>query len=89
MSITQSGFPRAVSCAVIPGGAPGQFNVPGNLKPGDTILMVRHVSANLATNADITANVSITAGVHGRITVVTTNSTGNFLVIVWAKPETQ
>jgi hypothetical protein len=86
MAVTLSGFPRLVEVAVIPGAAAGTtFLVPGNIKAGDTLLSVRHVSANLVTNADITANGSIPADTEGRVTVATTNSTGNFLVITWAK----
>jgi hypothetical protein len=47
------------------------------------ILSVRHCSGDLQTNADVTANASITG--HNEVTVATTNATGNWLVITYAK----
>jgi hypothetical protein len=86
MSLTISGLPRLVGVTVIPGSTVGTYDVPGSFGDGCTLLSVRHVSADLVTNADITGNASIPAGTQGRIAVATTNSTGNFLVITYLRP---
>lgn len=81
-----TGYSVPVECAIIRGGAIGAHNVPGNLEPGDTLLAVVHVTdAPPAHSADLTAEFSITAGKSGVITNTTTDTTGHFLVVVWAK----
>lgn len=85
MSVTLRGFPRTVAVTVFPGGAIGAtFTIDGDLDAaGDTILSARHVSADLVTNADITANASI-AG-HNLVTIAVTNTTGGYVVLTYAK----
>jgi hypothetical protein len=87
MATTLRGFTRTVAATVFPGGAAGAtFTVDGNITTGDTILSARHVSNDLTTNADITANASIAS--HNRVTIAVTNTTGNFVVLTYSKPTT-
>ena len=45
-----------VGCALIPGGAIGEHQVPGNLVPGDTLLSVEHITEGTPpTRVDRTA----------------------------------
>lgn len=84
---TISGFSVPVECAIIPGAAVGAHQVPGSLEPGDKLLSVLHITdgAPPAVTADLTAEFSITAGKSGIVTNTTTNTTGHFLLVVWAK----
>lgn len=87
MSVTQSGFHRIVATAVVPGGAPGNFPVPG-IRAGDTILSVVSVtSANPPVPTARTANASIPAGTSDTVAIATDNTTGTHLVITWAKAQ--
>lgn len=83
MAVTISGFTRVVQSAVVPGGAAGAHSVPGNLDASDTLLSVKHVSNDLVTNAELLSEFSISG--TGEVTNTTTNTTGDFLVVVWAK----
>lgn len=86
MAHTISGFPFTVGRAVAPGGAPGEHRVDGNIAPGDTLLAVIHVSADLATADVITEEFSVTD--YGVIdNDGGTDTSGDWLVVVWAKPE--
>lgn len=87
---TISGHPRRIESVVIPGGAAGEHaEIPGNLRAGDQLISVRHVSSDFVTNADLTAEFSIVAGKHGAIdNTAGTNSTGNFLIVTWSPAET-
>lgn len=88
MGTTISGFPRAIGFAAIPGGAAGAHAVPGGIGAGDALISVRHVSADLVTNADRTAEFSIPAGTAGTIdNALGTNTTGGFLLVTWAEGE--
>lgn len=79
-----SGLPFTVGRAVAPGGAAGAHKVDGNIAPGDTLLSVRRVSADLETNSDLTAEFSITN--YGVISNAGgTATTGDFLVVTYAK----
>lgn len=85
---TISGFPTPVGCAMIPGGAIGEHQVPGNMRPGDTLLSVEHITAGSPpTRVDRTAEFSIHATKGGVIVNTTTNTTGQFLHVLWAKAE--
>lgn len=82
--ITAPGWTRAIGTAIIPGGAAGDHSVPGPIGAGDDLLAVKHVSANLVTLADITAEFTISgAGVINN--AAGTVTTGNFLLVVWAE----
>ena len=87
--ITAPGFTRHVGIAVIPGGAAGDHVLPGGspLGLGDTLVSVRHVSQDLVTNADITAEFTITGSnlINNSLGTVTT---GNFLVVTWIEANT-
>jgi hypothetical protein len=85
MSNTQSGFPRTVGTAVVPGGAPGNFAVPG-IRAGDTLLSVVSVTAALA-RTDRFANASIPAGTSETVEIATANTAGSWLIITWAKAQ--
>lgn len=83
MGIIQ-GFPRPVERAVVPGGANAAGIGPvAGIDPGDDIIAVHHVSTDLVTNADVTAEATITDA--DEITLSTTDTTGDFVVVVWAK----
>lgn len=83
MSVTQSGFPRTVGQAVVPGGPIGNIVVPG-IRAGDTLLNVTSVTSGLVPT-DRTANASIPAGTEGRIAMATVNTTGVWLIVTWAR----
>jgi hypothetical protein len=89
MSVTLRGFTHTVRVTVVPGGAAGAFAIDGDLDAsGDTLLSVRRCSNDLTTNADLTAEFSITG--HNAITNVGgTASTGHFLVVTYAKATTE
>lgn len=81
--ITPFGFPGPIQGVVTPGGAVGDHRV-GNVplpKVGDSLIAVRHLSTDLVTNADLTAEFSITA--DGVITNTTTVTTGDYLLVIW------
>lgn len=81
---TLSGFSKPLTCTVIPGGPVGEHKVPGNLKPGCTLLSVEDITdGSPPTRVDRTAEFSITAGKSGTIQNTTTNTTGRFLHISW------
>lgn len=85
---TISGFPRPISTAVIPGAAAGNHAVPGGINAGDDLISVRHLSADLVTNADLTAEFTIPAGTAGIIdNALGTATTGGFLLVSWAVEE--
>lgn len=85
MSVTQSGFPRTVGQAVVPGGPIGNINVPG-INAADTLLNVTSVTSGLVPT-DRTANASIPASTEGRIAMATVNTTGLWLIVTWAKAQ--
>ncbi|MEO9612627.1 MAG: hypothetical protein ABJG86_09760 [Nitratireductor sp.] len=85
---TITGFSRPVGCALIPGGPVGEHLVPGALQPGDTLLSVEHITDGTPpTRVDRTAEFSITAGRAGSVTNDTTDTTGGFLHVLWARSE--
>ncbi|MBB5987425.1 hypothetical protein [Sphingobium lignivorans] len=85
---TITGFSRPVGCALIRGGAVGQHAVPGNLRPGDTLLSVEHISDGTPpTRVDRTAEFTVSASKAGTIVNTTTNTTGGWLHVLWAKAE--
>lgn len=84
MAITYTDLTRTVAVTVTPGGAVGAHTLDGDLdSSGDTLLSVRHISADLATNADLTGEFSISG--YNEITNTTTDTTGDFLVVTYAK----
>jgi hypothetical protein len=85
---TITGLSVPVGCALIPGGPVGEHQVPGNLVPGDTLLSVEHITEGAPpTRADITAEFTISATDAGVIENTTTDTTGDFLHVLWAKAE--
>ena len=85
---TISGFSTTVGCAMIPGGPVGQHRVSGDLGAGDTLLSVEHITDGAPpTRVDRTAEFSIPADTHGVIQNTTTNTTGGFLHVVWARAQ--
>lgn len=86
MTITIRDLPRVVSVTVVPGGAAGDHAVDGNIEDGDALLSVRHVSDTLSTNADLTAEFSISETKHGVINNGGGTATaGDWLVVTYAK----
>jgi hypothetical protein len=84
MAVTLHGFPQTIAVTIVRGNIGGTaYTVDGDIDTGDDILSVRHCSGDLQTNADVTGNASITG--HNEVTVATTNATGNWLVITYAK----
>lgn len=82
---TISGFSQPIECALVSGGPVGEIKVPGNLKPGMTLLSVtRVVDGAPPVPTNLTAEFSITAGKAGTIQNTTTNTTGAFLLVCWA-----
>lgn len=85
---TLTGFPTPIGSALIPGGAIGEHQVPGSLKPGDTLLAVQHVQAGSPPTAtDLTAEFSISATKGGVVENITTDTTGGWLHVLWASEE--
>lgn len=83
---TASGLSVAVKSTLIPGNVVGEHKVPGGLRPVDTLLAVLEVTEGVPpTKVDRTAEFSITAGKAGTIQNTTTNTTGKYLLVVWAK----
>jgi hypothetical protein len=82
--ITAPGWTRAIGSAIIPGGAAGDHSPPGPLNLDDDLLAVKHVSADLVTLADLTAEFTI-AGANLINNDLGTDTTGEFLLVVWAE----
>lgn len=81
-----TGFSVPTEEVLIRGGVVGDHKVPGGLEPGDHLLAVIHVTDNPPAHvADLTAEFSIKAGASGTITNTTTDTTGHFLLVVFAK----
>jgi len=83
MTITAPGFPRPIATAIIPGGAAGDHKLPGWApKSSDSLISVTHISADLVTRQDLTAEFSIIdAGTIDN--TAGTDTAGNFLVATW------
>lgn len=76
------GYPTPFGCAIVPGSAPGAMSPVPGINVEDTLIAVRHVSADLVTNADVTADFTITSAdqvTNGGIV----DTTGNFIIVVW------
>lgn len=82
--ITAPGWTRAIGVAIIPGGAAGGHVLSGPINAGDDILAVKHLSADLVTLADITAEFTI-AGSNALDNALGTVTTGDFILVVWAQ----
>ncbi len=82
--ITAPGFTRHIGVAIIPGGAAGDHTLSGPINTDDDLLSVRHVSDDLVTNADLTAEFTIDGSglINNALGTVTT---GDFLVVTWAE----
>lgn len=80
------GFPTPIGAAIAPGGAAATDlgPIPG-INLADTLINVRHVSGDLVTNADVTAEASITDA--DTIQLTTTVTTGDFVIVVWKEAE--
>jgi hypothetical protein len=91
-STTIRGFSRTVAVTVVPGHTPpGSVVIDGMLDAsGAALLSVRHVSADLVTNDDVTDGYEITAlntlGTTGGATPDAPDSDGDFLVVTYARP---
>lgn len=87
MAVTASGYSRTVAVAVIPGGAVGAHEIPGDLDAADDVLIsvVQDDGADPGTRADLTSEFSISD--HNEITNTTTDTTGDFLIVTYAKDQ--
>lgn len=85
---TITGFSKRLGSALVPGAPVGEIKVPGDIKAGDTLLDVLHITDGTPpTRVNRTAECSITAGKAGSITTTVTNTTGGFLLVIWAKTD--
>jgi hypothetical protein len=85
---TLSGFPKAIGCAIIPGGPVGTHKVPGSIRSGCTLLSVEDITDGAPpTSVERKAEFSIPAGTANTIQNTTTNSTGRWLHVLWANPD--
>lgn len=85
---TISGLTKRLGTALVPGGPIGAIAVPGDIKAGDTLLDVLDITDGAPpARVNRTAECSITAGKAGSITTTLTNTTGRFLLVVWAKAD--
>jgi hypothetical protein len=85
MSVTQSGFPRTVATAVVPGGPIGNIAVPG-IRAGDQLLSVVSVTSGLV-RTDRFANASIPASTSDTIAMATVDTSGAWLIVTWLKAQ--
>lgn len=76
------GMSKPLGFAIVPGDTAGSdlYPVPG-INPVDTLVAVRHISDDLATNADVSGEASITDA--DTIQLSTTDTTGDFVMVVW------
>lgn len=82
---TFSGHPFLISTSVRPGAAAGDHQVP-SIHDGDTLVSVRHVSADFVTNADLTAEFSIPSGSVETINnAAGTDTSGDYLIVTFAR----
>lgn len=81
---TAEGWVRGIAIAVIDGGAAGDHTVPGPLNAADDLISVRHLTVDFVTNADITAEFTIT-GPELVNNAAGTDTTGDFIVLTWAE----
>jgi len=85
MSVTQSGFPRTVATAVVPGGPIGNITCPG-IRAGDQLISVASLTSGLV-RTDRFANASIPAGTEGLIAMATVNTTGDWLIVTYLRAQ--
>jgi hypothetical protein len=82
------GFPFNAARVVMPGGPAGAHKLPGGfMRPDATLLDVRHLSADLQTNADLTSEFEVWPDADN--TIINpggTDTTDDFLLVVWAQP---
>ncbi len=85
MAVTLRGLPRQIAFTVQPGAAAGAHTIDGDLDAsGDVLLYVKHLSADFTTNTDITSEFSVT-GYNTIDNTAGTDTTGNFILVVYAK----
>ena len=82
--ITAPGWTRSIGTAVVPGSTAGDFVVPGPINLDDDLISVTHASADLVTLADLTAEFTID-GANLINNAAGTDTTGEFLVVVWVE----
>ncbi|MEE8543247.1 MAG: hypothetical protein V3S94_05255 [Gammaproteobacteria bacterium] len=82
--ITAPGWTRSIGYAIVPGAVAGDVTVPGPINLDDNLLAVKHVSADLVTLADLTAEFTL-EGANLINNDAGTSSAANFLLVVWAE----
>jgi hypothetical protein len=85
MSTTQSGFPRTIATAPVPGGPIGNIAVPG-IRAGDQLISVVQMTSGLV-RTDRFANASIPGGSEGRIAMSAVDTSGSWLVVTWLRAQ--
>lgn len=81
---TTEGFPGITGSGIARGGpAATALEVGSGLLTTDTLLNVQHVSGDLVTNADVTAEATIPTA--GHVQLSTTATTGDFLIVTWVR----
>lgn len=84
MPMIIQGFPQPLEMSVVHGGAAATgLRKMAGVQPGDTLVNVRHISADLVTNADVTSDASVSA--PDEITLALTDTTGDFVLAVWQR----
>ena len=82
--ITAPGWTRSIGTAIVPGATAGDHAVPGPINLDDNLLAVKHVSADLVTLADLTAEFTLD-GANLINNDAGTDTTGEFLLVVWVE----
>lgn len=83
---TLDGVGKPFGMAVAPGAAATADITPiSGIDTADSLVAVRHISADLVTNADVTAEASITGA--DTVQLSTTDTSGAFVVVVWQEDE--
>ena len=82
--ITAPGWERAIGTMIVPGAVAGDVTLPGgSLVAADDLLNVTHLTADLVTLADLTSEFT-TEGAKLINNDAGTDSSGDFLLVVWA-----
>ncbi|MEL6485876.1 MAG: hypothetical protein AAFQ13_01850 [Pseudomonadota bacterium] len=85
---TISGFSRRTGFAIIPGGEAGEHAVPGNIKAGDTLVAaIQLTDADPPVPTNRLSEFSIPASSEGLVENTTTDTTGDFVCLVWVSEE--
>lgn len=83
---TLSGMNKPIGCTIVPGGAAASELSPvSGINTADTLIEVRHISADLVTNASVLTEASIPDA--DTVSLTTTDTTGGFVIVLWQENE--